>query len=458
MSKQDDLRIAVLGLGHVGLPTALGLAELGWQVVGADADLEKANVIAAGTAPFYEPGVKELLRQHLDSGTFVVETDVTSAMRGATVIFVCVGTPQGEDGAPDLSQVEAVSRALASNMNGYKLIVEKSTTPVRTSRHVKASILRHAQSDLSDAGNGEATLDFDVAVNPEFLREGTAIHDFFNPDRIVLGVESERAADILLQVYQPLLDRMGTTAESTLIFTDCNTAEIIKHASNAFLATKISFVNMLADLCEATGANVDDVAHGLGMDPRIGPQFLKAGIGYGGYCLPKDIRAFIGIAASHRVDFSLLGEVERINRSRVARLLSRVRESLWVVKGKRLAVWGLAFKPGTDDVREAPSLAVVRGLLEEGAQLRLYDPQAMSEFRRHFAEEPPVLTYCATAEDASSGADALLVLTDWREFLDVDLAQVRDRMAVPLIVDARNLLDPAAVRALRFEYHSIGRL
>ena len=457
MSKQDDLRIAVLGLGHVGLPTALGLADLGWQVVGADDDLEKAKVIASGTAPFYEPGVEDLLRRHLDSGTFVVEHDVPAAMREATVLFVCVGTPQGADGAPDLSQIEGVARALASNLNGYKLIVEKSTTPVQTSRQIKESILRYSRSDASASPKGDSTPDFDVAVNPEFLREGTALHDFFNPDRIVLGVESERAAQLLLQVYQPLLDRMNATAESTVVLTDSNTAEIIKHASNAFLATKISFANMVADLCEATGANVEDVAHGMGMDPRIGQQFLKAGLGYGGYCLPKDIRAFIGIAEIHRVDFSLLHEVERVNAGRVDRLLSKVRQSLWVVKGKEVGVWGLAFKPGTDDVREAQSLAVVRGLLEEGARLRLYDPQAMDEFRSHFGVETTGLTYCATPEDATNGAHALLVLTEWREFLDVDLAQVRDRMTVPLIIDGRNLLDPAAVRALGFECISVGR-
>ena len=227
MSKQDDLRIAVLGLGHVGLPTALGLADLGWRVVGADDDLEKARVIASGTAPFYEPGVEDLLRRHLDSGTFVVENDVPAAMRDATLLFVCVGTPQGADGASDLSQIEGVARALASNLNGYKLIVEKSTTPVQTSRQIKESILRYSRSDAPASPKGDSTPDFDVAVNPEFLREGTALHDFFNPDRIVLGVESERAAQLLLQVYQPLLDRTDATAESTVVLTDSNTAEII---------------------------------------------------------------------------------------------------------------------------------------------------------------------------------------------------------------------------------------
>ncbi len=457
MTINDEMRIAVFGLGHVGLPTALGLAELGWSVVGVDNDVDKANEIARGKPPFYEQGIEALLERHLDSGRFAVETDVALAMREANVLFVCVGTPQREDGAADLSMVEGVARTIASNLNGYKLIVEKSTTPVQTAQQIKRSILRYSDANnaRSNAGGGE--LDFDVAVNPEFLREGVAVHDFFNPDRIVLGVETERARKILLGIYQPLLDRLGSTADATVVITDINTAEIIKHASNAFLATKISFANMVADLCEATGANIDDVTHGIGMDPRIGPRFLQAGIGYGGYCLPKDLRAFTWIAATHGVDFSLLKEVEHINERRVGQLISKVRQALWVVKGKTLAMWGLSFKPGTDDTREAPSLAVARCLLDEGAHLRLHDPEAMGEASREFRENAPVLTYCATPEEAADGAEAILVLTEWPEYLDVDLGRVRERMRVPLIVDGRNLLDPAAVREQGFEYYSIGR-
>ena len=453
VSESIDVRIAVLGLGHVGLPTALGLADLGWRVVGADDDSAKVELIGRGEVPFYEPGVEDLLKRHLDSGKFVAQADVTAAMRDATVLFVCVGTPQRSDGAADLSQVENVARSIASNLDGYKLIVEKSTTPVRTAQQVKQSIRRYSARPGSDGVGPE----FDVAVNPEFLRESTALHDFFSPDRIVLGVESERATEALLRIYQPLLERMGKTVESSVIITDISTAEIIKHASNAFLATKVSLANMVADLCEATGADVDDVARGIGMDSRIGPHFLKAGIGYGGSCLPKDIRAFNWIAAQNGVDFSLLKEVERVNSARPDRLLSKLGQALWVVSGKTVAVWGLAFKPGTDDIREAPSLAVVKGLLEEGASLRLYDPEAMDEFQRHSGVGPEGLTYTDSAEDAADGAEALLILTEWPQFLDVDLAKLRDRMSVPLILDGRNLLDPANVRGLGFEYHSIGR-
>ena len=457
MSHNREMRLAVLGLGHVGLPTALGLADLGWDVVGFDEDRAKAQRIAEGEVPFYEPGVEELLRRHLDSGRFVVETDATAAMRKATVLFVCVGTPQREDGAADLSLLEGVARSVASNLNGYKVIVLKSTAPVETAERIRQTILRYLGADPSvSAGDGRRA-DFDMAVNPEFLREGTAMRDFLHPDRIVLGVDSDRSAALLRDIYRPLVDRMGATIESSVLVTDINTAEIIKHASNAFLASKASFANMVADLCEATGANVADVARGIGLDPRIGAQYLNAGIGYGGGCLPKDIRAFTWIAAQHGVDFSMLNEVMRINETRVGVFVSKVRRALGVIDGKTLAVWGLAFKPGTDDVREAPSLAIVRELTDEGARLRLYDPQAMDEFRLRFGEDHSRLTYCASPEEATEGAEALLLLTEWRQFLDVDLAQVRERMAAPLIVDGRNQMDPFAVRGLGFEYISVGR-
>ena len=449
MTQSNDMRLAVFGLGHVGLPTALGLADLGWHVVGAEDDVAKAERIARGEVPFFEPGVEALLRRQLDTGRFTVESDTAAALREASVLFVCVGTPRRADGGADLSQMEGVARTIASNLNGYKLIVEKSTSPVQTAQEIRRSMMRYA-------GRG-GPVEFDVAVNPEFLREGTALHDFFNPDRIVLGVDSDHAADLLLKIYQPLLERMGKTAESSVIITDVNTAEIIKHASNAFLATRLSFINMVANLCEATGANVEDVARGMRMDPRIGDRYLNAGIGYGGSCFPKDLRAFNWIAASHGVDFSMLKEVERINQERVDRLVSLVRRLLWVVKGKTLAIWGLAFKPGTDDVREATSIGVVKGLLEEGARLRLYDPKAMGAFGLLFEEDESEMTYCASAEEAASGADATLVLTEWEEFREADMAWVREAMAVPLIIDGRNHLDPESVRALGFEYHSIGR-
>ena len=294
-----ELTIAVVGLGHVGMPTALGLAELGWRVLGADDDADKVRRIAAGELPFYEPGVEALLGRHLDSSRFRATTDVPAAVEAADVIFVCVGTPQRDDGSADLSQVESVARIIAQRLNGYKLVVEKSTSPVRTAAQIKRTILRHRTGTNHE---------FDIAVNPEFLREGSAMRDFFNPDRVVLGVESERSRDLLLRIYRPLLQRLAETSGTPLgvddrvVVTDPATAELMKHAANAFLAMKISFINMVADLCEATGADVTQVARGLGQDPRIGAAFLRAGAGFGGYCLPKDLRAFIPIGAQHRVD------------------------------------------------------------------------------------------------------------------------------------------------------------
>ena len=488
------MKIAVIGLGHVGLPTALGLAELGWEVVGADDDREKVARISRGEVPFYEPGLRELLLRHLHrpdtpddpinptdsvirlqdqpeyTGRFRVAPSVSDAIKACDVLFVCVGTPQREDGSADLSQVEAVARTIAQNLNGYKLIVEKSTTPVRTAERIKQTILRYTpNSSHSTPHSSLLTPHFDIAVNPEFLREGTAVRDFFNPDRIVIGVESDRARDLLLQIYRPLLERLASHSSlltphsslvdphSRLVVTDLNTAEIIKHAANAFLAMKISFINLVADLCEATGADVLEVARGLGLDPRIGPHFLQAGVGYGGYCLPKDLKAFIRIGEAHGVPMGLLREVDRINEERPSRLVEKLRRALWVLRGKTVAIWGLAFKPGTDDIREAPSLKVVQRLLEEGCLLRLYDPKAMEAFRLLFPEEGGRITYASSPEAAAEGADALVLLTEWPEFRDVDFRALRGRMAVPLVVDGRNFLDRDYLCSMGFEYYGMGR-
>jgi UDPglucose 6-dehydrogenase len=456
----SDPVIGVLGLGHVGLPTALGFAELGWSVVGADDDREKVEQLARGEPTFYEPGLEELLLKHLDSGSFRLVHDVPEAIRASTVLFVCVGTPQREDGATDLSQIERVARTIAKHSNGYKLIVEKSTTPVSTAEHLKHTVTRYIDGDN----------DFDVAVNPEFLREGTAVHDFFNPDRIVLGVESGRARELLLRIYRPLLDRQCAAAEGTgstpstpdgidrrLVITNLNTAELIKHCSNAFLAMKVSFINLVADLSESAGADVEEVALGLGLDPRIGPDFLRAGVGFGGYCLPKDLRAFIRIGEDHGVDMALLKSVSEINEKRVDRVVSTLRRALWVIEGKVLAVWGLAFKPGTDDIRDAPSLKVVARLLQEGATLRLHDPKAIPEFQRRYPEGTERIVYCDSPIEAAEHADAVLLLTDWPQYREVDLSRLRDTLALPVIVDGRNFLDPERVRSSGFEYYGMGR-
>lgn len=443
--KGDNLRIGVIGLGHVGLPTALGLCELGWDVVGTDADVEKARAIAAGKAPFYEPDLEGLLQKHLQSGRFRVANDTPSVVQDAEVLFVCVGTPVDRDGSADLSQVEAVARVIAQNLNGYKLVVEKSTTPVQTAEALERTINRYAKG-----------ASFDVAVNPEFLREGSAVHDFLYPDRIILGVDSEKAKAILTRIYSPLLEHLDG-GERRLVVVNRRTAELIKHAANAFLATKISFINLLADLCEAAGADVEQVALGLGLDPRIGPHYLKAGVGYGGYCLPKDLKAFIRVGQSFGISMRLLMEVDAINDARPQRLVEKVRRALWVLKSKEVAIWGLAFKPNTDDVREAPSLKVVSHLLRNGCVLRLHDPWAIPSFRSHYPEKGGRLTYVRNPEEAVEGADALVLLTEWPEYREVDFRLIKERMRTPLIVDGRNFLDKECLQRLGFEYYGMGR-
>lgn len=448
-SRAGDLRIGVLGLGHVGLPTAIGFADLGWEVIGFDDDRAKGARIADGEAPFFELGIGALLHKHLRSGRFRVAADADEAITQSDVLFVCVGTPQREDGSADLSQVESVARTIAAALNGYKVIVEKSTTPVRTAEQIDRTIRRYRNGDY----------EFDVAVNPEFMREGTSLSDFFNPDRIVIGVDSDRARDLLLKIYEPLVQRLGNPGppNERFVITNLNTAEIIKHAANAFLATKISFINMIADLCDAVSADVLEVARGLGMDPRIGSAFLQAGVGYGGYCLPKDLRAFVHIAEEHVVDFSLLKEVARINDRRIDRFFDKVRQALWVVRGKTIGVLGLAFKPGTDDVREAPSLKILERCLATGAMLRVHDPQAADNIRQLYRDQPDRLVFCSSPYEVAEGAHALLLLTEWDEYRVLDLAKIKEVMEVPILIDGRNLYDPATVRSLGFEYISVGR-
>jgi UDPglucose 6-dehydrogenase len=454
--RKPAIKIAVLGMGHVGLPTALGLAELGWEVIGADDDAQKVAVLQSGKVTFYEPEMQPLLTKHLGKG-FKVTSDVGKAVADATLLFVCVGTPQAENGRADLSQVEAIARTVAANLNGYKLIVEKSTVPAITAQWIKRTVIRHARITASSLRNGavknQATLgslpDFDVASNPEFLQEGKAVENFFHPDRIVIGVDSERAREMLETVYRPL--------QCPIVVTTPTTAELIKHAANAFLSTKISFINMVSDICEAVGADVDSVARGIGLDPRIGTQFLSAGIGFGGYCFPKDLRAFLLLGEEHGADTSLLREVERINQHRVELFLAKVRKALWVVSGKSIAVLGLAFKPRTDDIREAPSLKVIDALLREGASVRLYDPEAMANTQQQLPEQTGRVTYCKSAYDAAQGAHALLVLTEWDEFRKLDLKKIRQALAVPVIVDGRNIYHPETVHEAGLEYISMGR-
>jgi UDPglucose 6-dehydrogenase len=449
--------IAVLGMGHVGLPTALGFAELGWDVLGADDAGDKIELLKTGKATFYEPEMQELLTRHLASGRFRPTGDVDAAIAAARVVFVCVGTPQREDGAADLSQIEAVARTIARNLNGYKLVVEKSTVPASTAERIKRTIGRYARPDSASNGADGGALPvgrkssprFDVASNPEFLQEGKAIQNFFHPERIVIGVESDQARGLLEEIYRPL--------NCPIVVTDLATSELIKHSANAFLSTKISFINMISDLCEAVGADVSSVARGIGLDPRIGQQFLSAGIGFGGYCFPKDLRALIYLAEEHGVPCDILRAVEEVNLRRIEVLTEKLRHALWVLQGKTIAVLGLAFKPLTDDIRESPALRVVEELLKEGAAVRLYDPEAMPNARQVYAEAPGRVVYCGSAYEAARGAHAVLIATEWDEFRTLNWKEVHGSMEVPVVVDGRNILDPSVMEEAGFEYFSMGR-
>ena len=433
------MKIAVFGTGYVGRVTAAGLAEFGHHVVGADKVAEKIEKISRGEVPIYEPGLNELLESNLKTGRLSFSSDLDKTIQASDVIFVCVGTPQGDDGSADMSQIEEVSRMIAENLNGYKLVVEKSTVPVKTSSWIKRTITLYKKTDMA----------FDIASNPEFLREGSAVADFLHPDRIIIGVESERAKEMLVRIYEKAKDR--------LVITNIDTAELIKHASNSFLAMKISYINLMANLCEKTDADIQQVAQGMGLDPRIGGLFLKAGLGFGGSCFPKDLKALIKIGEDLGVNMNLLKETDRINADRVKVFLEKIKKALWILKDKKIAVLGLAFKPDTDDIREAPSIKVIRDLLGEGANVRLFDPQSRENMKELFPECLPRVVYCDSPYEAASGTNALLIITEWKEFLDLDLKKLKDVMANPIIIDGRNIFDSASVKKLGFEYYSVGR-
>jgi UDPglucose 6-dehydrogenase len=433
------MKIAVIGTGYVGLVTAVGLAEFGHTVIGADKVAEKIEKISRGDVPIYEPGLDDLLKSNLKKGNLTFSSDLHKTIRASDIIFVCVGTPQGDDGSADMSQIEEVSRLIAENLTGYKVVVEKSTVPVRTSSWIKRTITLYKKSEM----------DFDVASNPEFLREGSAVRDFLNPDRIIIGVESDRARDMLAKIYEKAKDK--------IVITNIDTAELIKHASNSFLAMKISYINLMANLCEKTDADIEQVARGMGLDPRIGGLFLKAGLGFGGSCFPKDLKALIKIGEDLGVEMSLLKETDRVNAGRVRILLDKIKKALWILKDKRIAVLGLAFKPETDDIRDAPSIKIIKELVNEGAILRLYDPEAQVNMKELFPEDRVRVTYFRSVYEAAAGANALLICTEWKEFAGLDLKKIKETMANPIIVDGRNIYDPSRVKKLGFEYYSVGR-
>ncbi|HVE90821.1 MAG TPA: UDP-glucose/GDP-mannose dehydrogenase family protein [Actinomycetota bacterium] len=431
-------KVVVIGCGHVGLITAAGFAEIGHEVVGVDNDPQRLEVLRAGAPPFYEPGLSELLTRH-HGGLLTFEDDPRVALQGADAAFICVNTPPRSDGRLSLAFVEQATRTVAEAASGPIVIVEKSTVPANTARRV--------MDVLKEMGRYP---DIEVASNPEFLREGTAVQDTLEPDRIVVGLANGgRARKVLEELYAPIVDRTGCP----VIFTDLDTAEVTKHACNSFLAMKISYINAVAALCERLGADVEVVARGMGMDPRIGPQFLKAGIGYGGFCFPKDVSGFLTQARDAGVDFELLGEVRKINAGQRERLLGKVRQAVWNLEGKRVAVWGLAFKPGTDDLREAPSLEVIPAMQREGASVRAHDPAVDASAAGAF----PGVEICEDPLTAVEGADVLVVLTDWPEFESVDLGAVRGAMRRPVIVDGRNVWPVETVADHGFTYLSFGR-
>ncbi|HEX5235706.1 MAG TPA: UDP-glucose/GDP-mannose dehydrogenase family protein [Silvibacterium sp.] len=449
--------IAVVGSGYVGLVSAACFAEIGHRVICVDNDEEKVRLLNEGGVPIHEDFLPEMLGRH-SRASIEFTTELHAATRQAHAIFIAVGTPQSDTGDADLSYVDAVASAIAQAIDGYKVIVEKSTVPVYTNEWITRILER----------NGASRESFDVVSNPEFLREGTGVTDFLHPNRIVIGVESERAAKLMRQIYEPLTSGEyyalphavpGPRTPGNpppLLKMSTKAAELTKHATNAFLAMKISFINAVANICDAAGVNIEEVAQGVGMDERIGPKFLRAGIGYGGSCFPKDIAAFRWVAEQLGQQFDLLGEVEKINSQQKKLFFRKIRAALWTLRGKNLAVFGLAFKGGTDDIRESPAVEIVQMLLKEGCCVTLFDPAAMERTKSVLPPGPQV-RYVADMYEAAQDAHAVLVLSDWQEFAAVDLERLRHALRHPIVIDGRNIFDPETMHDKGFTYFSVGR-
>jgi UDPglucose 6-dehydrogenase len=448
------VRLSVIGCGYVGLVTGACLAEAGHDVVCTDIDKERIAKLQAGGVPIYEEHLDKILESARKTGKISYTSDGGEAIRSGEAIFICVGTPPKENGDADLSAIDYVARQIATEARSSKLVIEKSTVPARTGLELRRALTAYSRN---------SGLTFRVASNPEFLREGTAVADFFHPDRIVVGVEDETSAGELREIYRPILERTfhcpvhdgacppGKAAD--LLVTTINSAELIKHASNSFLALKISYANVIADLCEKIGADVEEVTHAMGLDPRIGTQFLRAGLGFGGFCFPKDLQAFIHLAGTVGVDFEILRAAERVNKQRIERLFDKVRSALWVIKGKRVAVLGLAFKANTDDIRFSPALEVVKELVKQGAQVHATDPEGIERTRALF----PQANYHSDPYEALRDAEAALVCTEWDAFRNLDWERGGKLMARRLVIDGRNLYSPKRMRAMGFEYYSFGR-
>ncbi|MBZ5573090.1 MAG: UDP-glucose/GDP-mannose dehydrogenase family protein [Acidobacteriia bacterium] len=445
------MKLSVIGAGYVGLTTAACLAQIGHDVFCSESDVEKLAKLQSGIMPFFEPNLEDVIKGVCNAGRLTFGS-TEEAIAWGTVIFICVGTPPLANGDADLSSIENAARTIAKRASGYRLVIEKSTVPVQTGSQLRKYL----------AANRTNGLKYDVASNPEFLREGSSVEDFLHPERIVVGVDSPSAEEILREIYQPVISQSFTCPihpncakrnEPVFLVTDTGSAELIKHASNSFLAMKISFINMVANLCETVGADVTKVAQGMGLDSRIGPSFLNPGIGFGGFCFPKDVQAFIRIAEKAGCDFALLREVEKINQGRIGHLVEKVRNELWVIRGKKIAVWGLAFKPNTDDVRFAPSIALIESLLSEGAKVSAYDPEAMDKAKAVL----PNITYCSDPYKAAEGTEAIVVVTEWDEFRRIAWTRIKSVIERPLIIDGRNMLDAKVVADQGFQYVSVGR-
>ena len=449
------MRLTVIGCGYVGLVTGACLAAAGHEVHCTDIDAKRIDLLKAGKVPIYEEHLDEVLRRAVAEKKIFYTADAGEAIRASEVIFICVGTPPKESGEADLSAIDHVARQIATEARSPKLVVEKSTVPALTGIQLQKALAAYSRG---------GSVKFEVASNPEFLREGTAVVDFFHPDRIVVGVENEKSAAIMRDIYRPILERAfhcpvhagkcpsGTAGE--FLITTINSAELIKHASNSFLALKISYANVISDLCERIGADVEEVTHAMGVDPRIGTQFLKAGLGFGGFCFPKDIQAFIHLAGSVGVEFDMLKAAEDVNKQRIDRFFEKIHKALWVIKGKKVAVLGLAFKANTDDIRFAPALEVIRRLLDEGAEVHASDPQAISRTKTLL----PSVAYHEDPYDALKGADAALVCTEWQDFRKLDWERAGESMARRLVIDGRNLYSPKKMQELGFDYYCFGRL
>jgi UDPglucose 6-dehydrogenase len=429
--------LSIVGSGYVGLVTGACFADVGHNVVCVDNDPRKVEALQAGKVPIYEPGLEEVIHRNVSARRLRFTGSIKDGVDNSQIIFIAVPTPQQASGEVDLSYIEKVAREIAGVLTSYRVIVDKSTVPVKTGEKVAESIKRYNRHGA----------EFDVVSNPEFLREGCAVSDLMDPDRIVIGAQNPRAIDLMKKVYEPFM--------APILVTDINSAELIKHAANSFLALKISYINALSAICEASGADVEKVADGIGMDRRIGRSFLYAGIGYGGSCFPKDIAAFIKISEQLGTPFNLLKEVQRINAAQRERFLKVIRETLWVLREKKIAVWGLTFKPDTDDIRSSVALDLISDMVREGAHVSAYDPKGMEKARE--LKEMAGVNFVSSAMEAIDGAEALVIATEWGEFANIDLAHLKQRMTTPIIFDGRNLFDPETMAQLGFRYHSIGR-